>query len=420
MHKKVLTSVKNSIFTIIGAIATILTEITCYNSFSWVIHDTLTSFKDSSWLYVVKLFPAIASIGASVLVYYYFDNLDLFNKRDYFEKKDKKALISEPQYLVPFIIGLLLSALFFTTSINYAIADLLPESKLISSALSVLIFAAMRLVQLHLLKSKWDLEFESPIFVQKAAFRRNRDMYSFKIRQLILQPLGFFVLYSIVLSVSAKYVVPLVISIVIIIKDLWWGILPIILVLILIPLLISVVRGINARKKLLSRLKKLEKLGYAKIKYNGSKYLSALFPKKMFSFELEDSNGKKYNVVVISCGKMNSPIYFKESEFLIERSVRLNNGALISRGGAYAQVVDVSKMGGDQNPTNALAGYYIVLPLDFPDVEGKKTVLINPIPSKIFVMDNSKAKPIDTSEQIFDYTVYNTTGFCNMIERDND
>ena len=77
---------------------------------------------------------------------------------------------------------------------------------------------------------------------------------------------------------------------------------------------------------------------------------------------------------------MNSPIYFKENEFLIERSVRLNNGALISRGGAYAQIVNINELGGDQNPTNALAGYYIVLPLDFPDVEGKKTVLVNPPP----------------------------------------
>lgn len=421
MHKKILTTVKNSIFTIIGAVTTILTSITCYNSFSWVIHDTITSFKDSAWLYIVKFFPVIASIGASVLIYYYFDDLDLFNKRDYFEKEDKKALISEPQYLVPFVIGLLFSRFFFTTSINYAIADLLPESQLIAGVLSVLTFAAIRLIQLHLLKSKWDLEFESPIFVHKAALKRNRDMYTFKPRQLILQPLGFLILYGIALSFSAKYIVPIFISLVIIIKDLWWGFLPIIPVVILIPLAVSVIRGLRARRKLIMRLNKIEKLGYAKIKYDGRKYLSALFPKKMFSFELEDSKDKKYNTVVISCGKMNSPIYFKESEFLIERGVRLNNSALMSRNsGSFAQIVDVSKMGGDQNPTNALAGYYIVLPLDFPDREGERSVIINPIPTKVYVMDNLRAKSIDTGEKLFDYTVYNTTGFCNMIERDND
>ena len=411
--------IRNAIFSLIGALVTFISSIACYNAFASVIVETSVAFQGTPWLYIVRLFPAIACILLSILVFYYLDNLDLFNKKDYYNS-DRKALIKEPQYLIGFIVGLVFSASFFATPLNFFISFFIPEGALISRLLSVLIYSAIRLVQLSLLKSKWDLEFESPIFVQKTAFKRNQDFESFKLRQLFFQPLGFFALYFIVLAIANKWLVPIIISIVIMIVDRTWALFAIIFLFILLSLTVSVINGLRARRKLLSRLQKLENLGYAKIKYDGNKYLSALFPKKMFSFSLEDSNGTKYNVVVISCGKMNSPIYFKENEFLIERSVRLNNGALISRGGAYAQIVNINELGGDQNPTNALAGYFLVLPIDFPIHEGKKTVIVNPIPSKIFVMDNVKAKPIDTGEQIFNYTVYNTTGFCNMIERDND
>ena len=420
MRKNPAPIVRNSIFGIIGTFATYLSSILIYKMFSVVISETLFEFKDSVWLYIIHFLPAVSAIALSTLIYYYLDNLDLFNKRDYYHTKNKKPLISEPQYLISFLIGLLFSAMLFETPINYALSVFGYKSDLISRGASVLIYATIRLIQLYLLRSKWDLEFESPIFVQQAAFRRNRDFERFKARQLILQPLGFFTLLYIVLACFAKWGAPILLGLIIIFKDLGWIITPYIFIICLIPVMISAIKGLKTRRKLISRLNKIERLGYAKIKYNGHKYLSALFPKMMFSFELEDSQGKKYNTIVISCGKMNSPIYFKKNEFLIERSVRLNNGALISRGGAYAQIVDVSKMGGDQNPTNALTGYYIVLPLDFPDHEGERTVIINPTPTKVYVMDNVKAKPIDTGEELFDYTVYNTTGFCNMVERDND
>ena len=415
-----LATLRNSIFSIVGTLATYLSSISLYMMFETVISETLLEFKDSVWLYIIYFLPTVSAVALSTLIYYYLDNLDLFNKRDYYHNTNKKPLISEPQYLISFLICLLFSSMLFETPINYALSVFGYTSTLISRGASVLIYSAIRLIQLYLLRSKWDLEFESPIFVQQAAFKRNRDFEKFKTSQLIFQPLGFFTLMAIVLAFFARWGAPILLAIIIIFKDLGWVITPIIVILCLIPAIISAINGLNARRKLLGRLKKIERLGYAKIKYDGSKYLSALFPKKMFSFELEDTNGKKYNTVVISCGKMNSPIYFKKDEFLIERSVRLNNGALISRGGAYAQIVDIGEIGGDQNPTNALAGYYIVLPLNFPDREGERTVIINPIPTKVYVMNNIKARPIDTCEKLFDYTVYNTTGFCNMIERDND
>lgn len=421
MRKHPATIIRNALCGLFGAIITIVSTLLCHTAFANVIYETAFALKGSLWFYIVALFPAISCIALSILVFYYLDNVDLFNKRDYYHSSDRKALIKEPQYLVGFVIGLLFSSIMFDRPLNFFISFIMSGGAVISKFLSVLIYSAIRLIQLALLKSKWDLEFDSPIFVQKTAFKRNRDFENFKIRQLILQPIGFFILYFIVVAISNKWLAPLIISLVFMIINLWWGLLPIIFIIILLPLTVSVIYGLRARRKLISRLKKIEKLGYAKIEYDGKKYLSALFPKKNFSFSLQDNHGKRYNCTVISCGKMNSPIYFKESEFLIERSIRLNRGALLSRNaGSFAQIVDLDNLGGDQNPTNALAGYYIVLPLDFPDTEGEKTVIINPIPTKVFVMDNSKAKPVDTGERIFGYTVYNTTGFCNMIERDND
>ena len=425
MKKEIFSTIRNVIFCLIGIGMSSAASKMFLTSSIYYYSEAKDAFNTPFWYHSVRFLTPIICIGATILVFYYFDNLDLFNKRDYFDeylyKDNKSPLLSRYQYLVPTIISLIFGLFIFTPSFSFAFDELIPTvSLLISRILSVVIFAAIRLIQLHLLQGKWDLELEQPIFVQKAAFRHSGDMDSFTPARLIFKPIGFSLIYFGASFLFSRFLLQAIYSIIIIAKELWWILIPIILIALLIPFSVSAIHAINARRKLLKRLKKLEKLGYAKIKYEGRRYLSAIFPKMIFNLSLEDGLGKKYNATVISCGKMNAPIYLKENEFLIERSVRLNNGALISRGGSFAQIVDIGKLGEDQNPTNALMGYYLVYPIEFPDIEGKKILIINPVPTKVFVMNNSKAKIIDTGENIFDYTVYNTTGFCNMIERDND
>lgn len=425
VKKDILSTIRNVIFCLIAIAMSSATSEMCLTASDYYFSEAREAFDTPFWYHSVRFLTPIICIGATILVFYYFDNLDLFNKRNYFNdylcKGNKSPLLSRYQYLIPTVISLLFGLFAFTPSLSFALDELIPSvSLLVSRILSVIIFAAIRLIQLHLLQSKWDLELDQPIFVQKAAFRHSGDMDSFTPMKLILKPIGFSIIYFGVSFLFCRFLLQAVYAVIIIAKELWWIAIPILLIAILIPFSISAIHALKARGKLLRRLKRLERQGYAKIKYDGNKYLSAIFPKMIFSFSLEDLRGKKYNATVISCGKLNAPIYFRENEFLIERSMRLNNGALIARGGRFAQIVDVNELGEGENPTNALMGYYIVLPLDFSSVEGERTVIINPIPSKIFVMNNEKAKRIDTGERIFGYTVYNTTGFCNMIERDND
>ena len=51
--------------------------------------------------------------------------------------------------------------------------------------------------------------------------------------------------------------------------------------------------------------------------------------------------------------------------------------------------------------------------------EGKKILIVLPIPKKIYVGTvNSAPRPADTGEKAGEYTVYNASGFLGALERD--
>ena len=161
----------------------------------------------------------------------------------------------------------------------------------------------------------------------------------------------------------------------------------------------------------------MKKENLAKVTLKGSKYLSATFTFLPFSLEIVDKEGEIYRCTVISASKINAPMYFKPDEYLVEHGMHLRGGALLSKGGSFARAVDISQMGGKENPTNMIFGYRMAHKFKFSEGEGHKTVILSPTPTTAFSLEGRIAKPIDTGENMKNYTIYTPTGFFNHIER---
>ena len=372
---------------------------------------------------LVLLFP-IFIIGVSWLVYNYFDNLDLFNKRDYHEKREKtktiRPLIAEKPYLIGFAIDMLFSTAIFTNGYDIALLYFFPDINIaVSRLLAVITMATLRLIQLWTLQDKWETEIEHPLFAEKAVFKRNRDPYTFKAHQLIWQPIGFVILFALGCSFATSYgfILFLAAFYIIISPDMWWAVFGIPIIILIATYAIRLIHNTRKRAILIKKLKQMEREGLAEVRIKGRKYLSATFTFLPFSVEIVDKEGERYQCTVLSASKINAPMYFKTDEYLVEHGMHLRGGALLARGGAFMQAVDISQLGGKENPTNMTFGFRIAHKLKFPEGEGHKVVILSPTPTTAFSVQGREFSPIDTGERIGDYTIYTATGLFNHIER---
>lgn len=375
------------------------------------------------WVLFVRIFSLALNLFIVLFPFFYFDNLDLFNKKEYFHSENKKHLLLEVRYWIYLGISLPFAGAYFSSNIKFLLSHFLEPQNSLCVLLSFAIFIPIRALQIHLLQNKWDNEILYPHLKARSAFKRNSNMETFKVRQLIWQPLGFFTIGFIVcvfiLNILLMFIYP--IFLLFTLPEAWIYLVIGIILLSGIPAIIYCIHNIRTRLKLLKYLKWLEKDGIATVKFNGHKLMSAFFPSWILEIHITDNKGKQYNACVVSCGKMGTPMYFREKEYMLEKGFRINSGALMSArpGVGFAQAVDISKLGGDENPTNRIFGYYRSFKLSFPDVDGKKCVILNPTPTRAFMLDESnKPAAIDTGMKIFDYTVYTATGFYNTVNRD--
>lgn len=374
-----------------------------------------------SQIFMMILFP-VCVILTVTLVYFYFDNLDLFNKREYFDGKDKSPLISRKPYLAGFAISMLFSTLIFSAGYRMMLQKLLGDiDPTWSRLLAVATMAILRLVQLYLLQDKWESEIENPLFAEKSVFKRNRDMYTFKPHQIIFQPMGYLVIATITCYFAGWFVFPLfaVCYSIVTTPDMWWTIFSFPIIIIILIYSLRFIHNTRKRHILISKLNQMKKEKLAEVKISGSKYLSATFTFLPFSLEIVDKEGAKYRCTVISASKINAPMYFKPDEYLVEHGMHLRGGALLTKAPGYmgAAAVDISNMGGKQNPTNMIFGFRMSHKLKFPEGEGKKTVILSPTPTTAFSVESREYQTIDTGEVIGDYTIYTSTGLFNHIER---
>lgn len=373
--------------------------------------------------FIMILFP-IVIIATAWLVFDYFDNVDLFNKRDYLKMRENekrvKPLISEKPYLIGFAIEMAVAVFVFTKGYHMAITFFLPKASImISELLAVATMAILRLWQLKSLQDKWEIEIESPIFADKAIFKRNRDPSKFKVIQLILQPLGYFIVFSLMAWFCGYFAFPMfmVIFVIIISPDMWWAIFSFPIVIIAIVYFTRAIHGIRKRRILIKKLKQMQAEGLATVETKGPKYLSSFITLFRLTVKVTDKEGNVYNCIVITGGKINAPMFFKEDEYLVEHGFHFRGGALLSAGGRFARAVDISTWGGKENPTNMVFGFRMSHKMRFPDVDGKHTVLLNPTSTTAFALSGTDTKPIDTGEDMKKYTIYTATGFFNHIER---
>ena len=375
--------------------------------------------------FLVILFP-IVIIGTVFLIFNYSDNLDLFNKREYFDSRDSrpagKPLIAEYPYLIGFAINMLFATPVFTVGYDMMLLFFFPNiDVIVARALAVLTMAGLRLFQLWDLRDKWEAEIENPLFIEKTLFKRNQDMYAFKAKQMILQPIGYFIVFSIVANVFGFFGFPMlmVVFMIILSPDMWWALFSIPVIIILVMLAVRLIHNTRKRLILLKKLKSMEKEGLAKVKYKGSKILSATFIRIPFSVEITTWQGEVYNALVVTSGKINAPMYFKSDEYMVEHGFHLRGGGLLAKGGTFGQVVDISSWGGKENPSNLIFGFRTAHKLNFKESEGERIVILNPTPTTAYAVNGREYRPIDTGEDMTNYTIYTATGLFNHIERKN-
>lgn len=376
-------------------------------------------YADTPQVFLFQLLGAAIVIFAVIMVYYYFDNLDLFNKRDYHKEERKRLLISKPGYIIGFAIAICFATSMLTRPIHDLLLVLGDVNIAWARLIAIFTLMLIRLIQLCNLQAKWNDEIEHPMFVEKPIFKRSQDIEGFKIRHLFLRPLGFVAIFTLCYLAAYSYLLATFSSVFFILTSLWQGILLIALVPFIIILTVRFSANIRSRHKLIKKLKYLEKNGYAAITYQGRKYLSAIFPRLNFSIEVRAQSGETYLCRVVCSGRVNAPMYFTEDKYYTEHGFHLRGGGLISSMGAspFAAVVDIGKWGGKTNPTNLIAGYRREHDIEFPEKEGDRALIVNPAPTACFSLYENIANPIDTGENMGKYTVYSATGFCNMIER---
>ena len=374
-----------------------------------------------SQIFLIIMFPIFVILTVA-LVYLYFDNLDLFNKKEYFEGKDRSPLISRAPYLVGFAISMLFSTVTFSAGYQIMLLRFFGEINFVwARLLSVATMAILRLVQLYLLQDKWESEIENPLFAEKSVFKRNRDMYTFKPHQMVLQPIGYLVVATLTCSFSGYFVFPLfaVCYNIVTSPDMWWTIFSAPIIIIILIYALRFIHNTRKRMILIKRLKQIKRENLATVKTKGAKILSATFTFLPFSIEIVDKEGEKYNCLVISASKINAPMFFKSEEYLVEHGMHLRGGALLSKAPGYmgAAAVDLQKLGGKENPTNMVFGFRMAHKFKFPDTEGHKVVILSPTPTTAFSLEGREFKLIDTGEVIGDYTIYTATGLFNHLER---
>ncbi len=373
-----------------------------------------------------------AVLIAVILPFYYADNVDLFNKRDYLKENSRRSLLTRPRYLISFAVAMLGSTWILSDSFRllfllFGIKNK-PLLDLCARLSAFVAVAVIRFVQLNSLQSKWNNELDNPLFSEKAMFKRNRDPEKFMPHQIILQPLGYSLVYIILAFITicglplaglSFKLTDVIIGFWIVLFGLWYAFLLVPIAAFLWVTLFRIFYSIPKRRLLLKRFKRMEKDGLAEVTMKGGKYIGALFT---FVRPLEvtvtvRSTEEVYNCLVVSGGKVNAPMFFKQDEYMVEHGWHLRGGGLMAKGGAYAQVVDIRNWGGKTNPTNLVFGFRSGHRINFPEKEGTPTLILNPTPTTAYAISEHECKAIDTGEVIGDYTLYTATAFFNHIER---
>ena len=422
--KAALPYIRNIYTSLFASLTALLYSVILYDGYTLTYNDYKVDLLYPVRLILVILLPLMI-IATAAIVFDYFDNVDLFNKRDYFESKSKRPLISKYPYLLSFAISMLFATLILSKSFHFALTFFLPDINIaLARFLAVVTMALLRLFQIWSLQDKWQTEIENPLFIEKAMFKRNRDMYAFKPHQIILQPIGYFfaflALCVFVSYLSLPYLIfTAIISLlnIILSPDMWWIVFSIPLVIAFISLTITVARNILKRQILLKKLKQIEGEGLGRVEIKGYRYLSSTFIFLPFCVKITDREGEVYNCAVATCGEINAPMFFKSDEYIVEHGFHMRGGALIARGGSFAYAVDISQLGGKENPTNLIFGFRTAHKPIFPEGEGHRIVILNPTPTTAYALDGHVCRPIDTGEDMKEYTIYTASGLFNHIER---
>ena len=189
-------------------------------------------------------------------------------------------------------------------------------------------------------------------------------------------------------STVLPIVLPVLFTVVNILKML--HIVPVLIAICLLLLIVRYARAIGKRKHFLRSLRQIcRDQGYelSEIK-KGYRSLFALPEGANFSVRIE---GCLYECKLIHGLRRQDSIFFEgNGTFSVIKTIRIR--------------------------TTELFHYTSTFSYAFQS-EGKKIMIMNPIPSEVFIGDSDRARSVDVGDKINEYTIYNSTAFLNALER---
>ncbi|MBR2650624.1 MAG: hypothetical protein IKD45_03105 [Clostridia bacterium] len=168
------------------------------------------------------------------------------------------------------------------------------------------------------------------------------------------------------------------------------GTVAVILLIFVIIWVIPILRGILKRKKFIKQLRAICREKGIDVSSISHPYRSFIRPRTEENFKLS-ANGKEYHCAFVSTLHRGTYLYFTSSTdaYFRHRIGTENHHFTIKHTVEYGILT-----------------------------EGKKCIIISPMPKHIYVEEGGAVRELFVGDRVWDYTVYNMSGFINAIDRD--
>ncbi len=362
------------------------------------------------WIFDLKLENDIGFANTNILsvLFYFliFNSMVIgFNSNDrfvqtkyleYIKKTDKpsniKFVLSTPFFYIEAFLIILISVVFSNSYLHYYISEVFLKNYEISdfqkNLYSVLIIVPLLIIVSFLARAviakKWIRGINGVIEdIENSNIRRILDTIKYVFFSLMLYCVGSMILVWFLPPFMAFQKVTRGMFIFILIFG--------IIIACLVIFAFFYIRALLKRKSFINKLKKYCKRNSLYLSNIEKPYSSILVSHSGFNFTVE-KNGIKYDCKLLSSIFPGSPIFLSDIGYYIKHTfISFYKIQLFSRKKDY-------KFAFESN--------------------NKKILIVVPIPKNVFVsIRGSKPSPADTGEKIGEYTLYNSTGFINSLDR---
>jgi len=362
------------------------------------------------WIFALELENDLIFVDLNillVLIYFLIFNSMVigFNSNDrfvqtkyleYLKKTDKpsniKFVLSTPFFYLEAVLFIIISVVFSNSYMHYYMSEVFLKNYEISdfqkNLYSVLIIIPLLIIVSFLARvviaKKWIRGINGVVEnIENSNIRRILDIIKYVFFALMLYCVGSMILVWFLPPFMAFQKVTKGMFVFILIFG--------IIIAILAIFAFFCVRALIKRKLFINKLKKYCKRNSLYLSNIEKPYSSILVSHSGFNFTVE-KNGIKYDCKLLSSIFPGSQIILSDKGYYIKHNfIRVFKIQLFSREKDYKFTFESNN---------------------------KKLLIVVPIPKNVFVsIRGSKPSPADTGERIGEYTLYNSTGFINSLDR---